>query len=95
MLLFPFIVFLLRCSTVLSGQVIAAMFHSTFWAFWVSRNYIILGDIAPLMVCSPVQLHCKELEIAHVAKRLPALNMDAERKRINQSINQIKYLYSA
>ena len=25
------------------------MFHFTFWALWVSWNYIILGDIDPLI----------------------------------------------
>ena len=45
MLLFPFAVFLLSCSTVLSGY---CNVHSTFWAFCESWNHIILRDIFPL-----------------------------------------------
>ena len=71
MLIFPFAVFLLCCSIVLRVLFFFLMFHSTYWVFWVSRDYNILRDIAPL------NLSCQRQATSQSCSYLILLTQDA------------------
>ena len=60
------------------------MFHSTFWAFLVSRNYTILRDIAPLTVI--------QKEIAFIQGLKLELRCKKQILKINYNILHLTYL---